>query len=314
MTYSKNEISELVERQGYRLIKYGREKINGKLRIIVDAIDLDGYKYNYILKRKHVSRLRKVGITNKYSLYNIRVWIKINKKPLILLENNEYVGDREKLLFKCKNKGCRENFKLSWTHLRARNYGCQYCSGKAINSKNRFSTLYTKIAGEWHPAKNGNLSPDDFSYGSGKRVWWLCAFSHEYSSTIHSRTNMNSGCPDCANLKSESSLANELKEYCKNNFGAKIEYKVFKNPKTNRWLKCDIYMENKNTKVYIEVHGQQHYEYNFLWYSSLEKHNEQKERDKLKKNFYMKNGTYIEIDLRKTKTMSGAMKYILKEL
>jgi hypothetical protein len=26
---------------------------------------------------------------------------------------------------------------------------------------------------EWHPTKNGDLTPDDFTHGSNKKVWWL---------------------------------------------------------------------------------------------------------------------------------------------
>ena len=33
---------------------------------------------------------------------------------------------------------------------------------------------YPRLLAEWHPTKNGDLFPDEVSYGSGKRIWWIC--------------------------------------------------------------------------------------------------------------------------------------------
>ena len=35
-------------------------------------------------------------------------------------------------------------------------------------------SLYPDLVKEWHPTKNGDLTPNDFTHGSGKKVWWLC--------------------------------------------------------------------------------------------------------------------------------------------
>ena len=32
-----------------------------------------------------------------------------------------------------------------------------------------------------HPKRNGNLTPFDVTYVSGKKVWWICENNHEYS-------------------------------------------------------------------------------------------------------------------------------------
>ena len=59
------------------------------------------------------------------------------------------------------------------------------------------------IAKEWHPTKNDVLKPEDVSFGSDKKVWWLCRNTcshgclHEYEQIIGSRTRINSGCPYC---------------------------------------------------------------------------------------------------------------------
>ena len=60
--------------------------------------------------------------------------------------------------------------------------------------------LYPEIANEWHPTKNGNLTPFDVRAKSNKRVWWQHVAAdgslHEWESSICNRTG-GSGCPLC---------------------------------------------------------------------------------------------------------------------
>ena len=76
--------------------------------------------------------------------------------------------------------------------------GCPYCSGNKVGEDNNLKFLFPKIADEWHPTKNGELKPNEVSYGSGKKVWWLCPKDHFYETTIGSRTSQKSGCPYCS--------------------------------------------------------------------------------------------------------------------
>ena len=51
---------------------------------------------------------------------------------------------------------------------------------------------------EWHDEKNGELKPENFSYGSRTKVWWKCKFcGHEWKAAIANRYNLKSGCPCC---------------------------------------------------------------------------------------------------------------------
>ena len=62
--------------------------------------------------------------------------------------------------------------------------------------------MFPEVAKEWHPTKNKELSPNDFTYGSTKKVWWLCPKGHSYKSNINNRTAKNrSDCPYCAGKK-----------------------------------------------------------------------------------------------------------------
>ena len=78
--------------------------------------------------------------------------------------------------------------------------GCPYCSGNAVCNDNCLSTMNPDLAKQWHPTKNGDLTPRDITTGSTKKVWWKCDKGHEWQATVNSR-NRGSGCPKCWSLK-----------------------------------------------------------------------------------------------------------------
>lgn len=69
-----------------------------------------------------------------------------------------------------------------------------------ILSKKQNSLLikYPKIAQEWHPTKNGKLTPDMVSYGSHKLIWWKCKrCGCEFQLSPHDKVSKKYGCPEC---------------------------------------------------------------------------------------------------------------------
>ena len=88
--------------------------------------------------------------------------------------------------------------------------GCPYCSGqRAIKGETDLVTINPILAKEWHPTKNGELKPDDFTSQSHKKVWWRCEKGHEWERSVHGRAN-NSGCPYCSGrnaIKGKTDLA-----------------------------------------------------------------------------------------------------------
>src|SRR5262249_17444690 len=92
-------------------------------------------------------------------------------------------------------------------HQRGQGYGCPFCSGIRVAKSTSLAGKYPELVNEWHPTRNGRLTPADVSPGSGKKVWWKCtaAEDHEWEAPPVSRTHMGSGCPCCENLKAVNS-------------------------------------------------------------------------------------------------------------
>jgi hypothetical protein len=66
---------------------------------------------------------------------------------------------------------------------------------KATDQYN-LSAINPGLAKEWHPSRNGDLTPRNVTPGSGKKVWWICTSGHEWQAHVYSRSR-GSGCPVC---------------------------------------------------------------------------------------------------------------------
>lgn len=57
--------------------------------------------------------------------------------------------------------------------------------------------LFPRLAREWHPNKNGDLTPSQISKGCSFVAWWRCCdCGHEWQAVVHNRTK-GRGCPEC---------------------------------------------------------------------------------------------------------------------
>ena len=85
---------------------------------------------------------------------------------------------------------------------RAKGDRCTVCKNKKIVNSNCLAILNPGLAKEWHPTKNGDLTPFDVGLGSHKKVWWQCdkGDDHEWQSIVVSRSN-GRGCPVCIGQK-----------------------------------------------------------------------------------------------------------------
>jgi len=59
---------------------------------------------------------------------------------------------------------------------------------------------YPNLVKEFDFKKNTPLTPKDFSFGSGKKIWWKCFKKHEWIASITNRTS-GLNCPYCSGQK-----------------------------------------------------------------------------------------------------------------
>jgi hypothetical protein len=74
--------------------------------------------------------------------------------------------------------------------------GCPFCSGQRPSKENNLAVKSPELAKQWHPTKNGDLTPCEVTLGSGKKVWLLCSQGHELKAEVYRRVK-GSGCPKC---------------------------------------------------------------------------------------------------------------------
>lgn len=77
--------------------------------------------------------------------------------------------------------------------------GCPVCANRAlIPGENDLAATHPDLARQWHPTKNGVLTPHDVVAGAHRKVWWRCEKGHEWRSLVSSRAQSGAGCPVCA--------------------------------------------------------------------------------------------------------------------
>ena len=107
-------------------------------------------------------------------------------------------GTNKKIWWLCK--ACQHEW-VNTGNKRTQGRGCPACAGKAvhIDGRNSLASISPDIASEWHPEKNGDLTPSDVVAGTHQKIWWLCKdCEHEWVTTGGHRTSRDQGCPACA--------------------------------------------------------------------------------------------------------------------
>lgn len=110
------------------------------------------------------------------------------------------MGSHKKVCWKCSQ--CGHKWQTVIKDRCLSRHGCPACSGRIlVVGKNDLLTVRPDIAAQWHPMKNGNLRPQDVTYGWGKKVWWKCQrCGYEWQSTPNNRTRRaDDKCPYCVN-------------------------------------------------------------------------------------------------------------------
>ena len=83
---------------------------------------------------------------------------------------------------------------------RSKGSGCPYCAGQRVTEGTSLAVRNPNLAKEWHPTKNGKLTPKDVMFGAGRKVWWQCNKGHEWEAKLNNRKH-GRNCPYCSNKR-----------------------------------------------------------------------------------------------------------------
>lgn len=141
--------------------------------------------------------------TNQWFL--LKQWAREKNYP-VSPEQISY-GSRKKVWWRCENG---HEWQAAVYTRTGSGTGCPLCAGKVTRiGENDLATQYPELARQWHPSRNGALTPEQIRPGSHLVVWWVCEKGHEWRAQVKSRA-AGCGCPVCANRKiypEENSLA-----------------------------------------------------------------------------------------------------------
>ncbi len=181
----------------------------------------------------------------------LKQWDYEKNEELGLAPDFVTVGSSRKVFWKCSKCGYSYSAKVSNKKYLGR--GCPACANQVVwPGHNDLVTTHPQIAKEWHPTKNGELKPEQVTYGSGKKVWWLCPEGHPYQATIlHRCVGDGTNCPVCNSGRQTSFAEQAVYYYVKKVFPDAISrYKeIFDNS-----MELDIYIPS--IKLAIEYDGE----------------------------------------------------------
>jgi hypothetical protein len=106
-------------------------------------------------------------------------------------------GSARRVWWRCARHEDHE-WRASLSNRTLRRSGCPFCAGKRASARHCLAAAHPAIAREWHPTRNGALTPATVTPRTPRRVWWLCARGHEWRTSVITRTRRGSSCPTCS--------------------------------------------------------------------------------------------------------------------
>lgn len=158
---------------------HDRVRSNGKCKICKKYENSILHKFPEIAKEWHKEKngtLRPIDVTQSSK---VNVWWKCSKIP-----THEW---QMTIATRIRNKSV-----------------CPKCNNPSkLRGKLPTLDIYDPILSkQWHPTKNGNLTPAAVTPGMSKKVWWVCSKNNEHvwEASISNRVK-GRGCPYCANFR-----------------------------------------------------------------------------------------------------------------
>lgn len=162
------------------------------------------------------------------------------------------VSSSKKVWWKCE-KG--HEWPATVSHRLLSGTGCPYCIGRyVVVGKTDLATMNPPLAKEWHPTKNGEISPHEVTSRTPKKYWWLCPIcNHSWQASPSVRDSKGSGCPECYKRNQTSFPEQAIFYYIKQVFPD--AFNSYTEPFDNG-MELDIYIPSK--RIGIEYDGYRH--------------------------------------------------------
>jgi very-short-patch-repair endonuclease len=181
--------------------KINRMEIDVFLPSLQIGIEIDGFHWHSVKKQQDIKKndtMKKRGIKV----------IRLRESPLGKIEEHDIVYNRatvekdivlillEEISKFIKSKISRVNWKKAFAEY-------ELLKKSTIPLERSLMYKFPKIAQEWNYSMNGGLCPENVSYGSKRKVWWICKKNnrHRWATSVCNRTGRNSGCPFCSGRK-----------------------------------------------------------------------------------------------------------------
>ena len=161
------------------------------------------------------------------------------------MPNNITAGSSKSVYWICSKCGYKWKAKVLNRALLKR--GCPCCSNRVVVAGiNDLATSHPKLAAEWDYEKNGDLTPQKVTHGSGKKVFWKCPIGHSYRASILHRSS-GTNCPICNSGRQTSFAEQALFFYIKKIHPDAINRynEIFE----NRRMEVDIYIPSMKTAI-----------------------------------------------------------------
>ena len=189
-------------------------------------------------KQRTANRIKtfiaKNGCVNDETL--LKQWDYKRNAEIGLFPETTTPGSNKFAWWKCDVCGCSWQAKIV---NRKNGRGCPACAHQGVfTGINDLCTTHPDLAKEWDYEENGDLLPQNVSYGMGKKVGWKCSVGHKYKATILHRSS-GTNCPVCNSGRQTSFAEQTVYYYIKKLFPNAINrYKdIFDNG-----MEIDIYI------------------------------------------------------------------------
>ncbi|GEM_PF-2031133 len=279
-----------VESLGYILIT---DDIGRKDQWFTIKDEIGYYYVTTINQLKRGCKPQRFQNNNPYTIQNIKLWCLLNNKSFKLI-SEIYDGNKIKLEWQCLKESCGEFFESTWNQI-FDGENCPYCSSKKVGLSNCLATKSPCLASQWHPTRNGELTPYDVFPNDNKKYWWLCQdCGHEWYVSPNSRfshKNEERGCPNCYRSSKGERLTASILEKKNKIYQKQFQFEDLVSDKNYHLrydfgvLYCDLndgILNNKdNLRGLIEFQGRQHYKWvdylmTYEEFERLQKHDQMK--------------------------------------